>query len=58
MKSAFDEHISMFGLSFPTADEYAFRLDQFMRTDEFITKENKNPANTFTLGHNKFSTWT
>ena len=29
----------------------------FEQTDEFIEQENQNPANTFTLGHNKFSTW-
>lgn len=32
-------------------------MSLFEHTNEFIERENLSPANTFTLGHNKFSTW-
>jgi len=50
-------HIARHGLSFGTREEYQFRLNLYMETDKKI-KEINFSNNTFTVGHNKFSTWT
>lgn len=47
-----------FGLSFATPEEYKFRLNLFAQKEAENTRINSNPSNTFTVGHNKFSTWT
>ena len=49
-------HIAEFGLSFGTEEEYAFRLEQFVKKDEFIQQTNSE-QNLFWVAHNKFSTW-
>jgi len=46
------------GLSYPTEEEYSFRLDLFTTTDAEINAINANPEFTFTAGHNMFSTMT
>jgi len=58
VQQKFNEHISMHGLSFGTVEEYEFRLAQYAQYDEEINMINAQPENTYTLGHNKFSTWT
>ena len=50
--------ISEFGLSYGTKEEYKFRLEQFIKSEEKIRKINSETENTFTAGHNQFSTWT
>jgi KDEL-tailed cysteine endopeptidase len=50
--------MSTFGLSYGTKEEYAFRLDIFTQKDVEYIKINADQENTFTVGHNQFSTWT
>jgi len=57
-EQAFIEHLASFGQSYGTAEEYQFRLDLFAKKDAEIQEINSNPENTFTVGHNQFSTWT
>jgi cathepsin L len=47
-----------FGLSYGTKEEYQFRLGLYTMLDLELQKINANPENTFTVGHNQFSTWT
>jgi len=54
----FMDHIAEFGLSFATSEEYNFRLQQFQKHDDIYNEINSNKLNTFTVGHNQFSTWT
>ena len=54
----FAEHVAAHGLSFGTPEEYQFRQAIFERKDRENDEINADPANTFTVGHNQFSTWT
>ena len=54
----FIHHVARFGLDFKTFEEYQLRKAVFEETDAFILEENAKPENTYTVGHNKFSTWT
>ena len=54
----FQEHISKFGLSYGTKEEYQFRMDIFAKNDAYIREQNLKSENTFVLDHNKFSTMT
>jgi len=54
----FAEHMSAFGLSYATKEEYFFRLNLFKSMDAEINESNLNPENTFVLEHNQFSTMT
>ena len=58
VEQAFVEHISNFGLTFGTQAEYKFRLNLFALKDKEYNRINADVKNTFTVGHNKFSTWT
>jgi len=58
VEQTFIEHISNYGISYGTAEEYKFRLALFAEKDAEIEKINSEPENTFTVGHNMFSTWT
>jgi len=58
MEKNFINHMADFGLSFATKEEYEFRLGIYTMKDAEYAKINADPANTFTVGHNKFSTWT
>ena len=51
------EHLSMYGISYGTKEEYAFRLEQFATTDARISQINAEETS-FQLSHNLFSTWT
>lgn len=53
----FIQHVSQFGLSYPTLEEFAFRKGIFAANEAFINLENAEQAN-YKVGHNKFSTWT
>jgi len=58
IERSFMTHMSEYGLSYATKEEYAFRLDLFAKKDAFINEMNADKTNTFELGHNQFSTWT
>ena len=58
MKSAFNEHIAAFGKSYGTKEEYHFRMRIFQQKEQEINEINAQEGNTFTVGHNQFSTWT
>merc|ERR1719263_147928 len=51
-------HVSEYGLSYGTNAEFLFRQEQFLTADAEYKRINANPNNTFTVGHNQFSTWT
>ena len=54
---AFHKHINEHGLSIVNEDEYSFRLQQFTAANAEIEAINAS-AETFTVKHNKYSTWT
>ena len=56
-EQAFVKFMSHHRKSYGTKEEYEFRLNIFRKTLETIKTENANPANTFTLGINKFADW-
>jgi cathepsin L len=56
-EQAFVKFMSHHRKSYGTKEEYDFRLDIFRKTLDTIKTENANPANTFTLGLNKFADW-
>jgi KDEL-tailed cysteine endopeptidase len=58
VEQSFIEHLAAYGVSYGTQEEYQFRLDLFAKKDAEIKEINANPENTFTVGHNQFSTWT
>jgi hypothetical protein len=58
MEKNFISHMAEHGLSFATKEEYQFRFDLFAKMDAELDLINSNPENTFTVGHNQFSTWT
>jgi C1A family cysteine protease len=58
VEQTFLEHMSNFGLSYGTKEEYKFRLDIFAKKDKENREINADPNNTFTVGHNQFSTYT
>jgi KDEL-tailed cysteine endopeptidase len=58
VEQTFIEHLAGHGLSYGTSEEYQFRLNLFAQKDAEIKEINANPENTFTVGHNFFSTMT
>ena len=54
----FQEHISKWGLSYGTKEEYNFRMEIFAKNDEYIRQRNLDPELTYVLTHNQFSTMT
>jgi hypothetical protein len=58
IQSKFQEHISQYGISYGTKEEYEFRMEIFAKNDAFIRESNLDKKNTFVLNHNKFSTLT
>lgn len=58
-RERFLEHMSQYGLSYGTNEEFEFRLQLFANVDARIKEINADPENaSFTLGHNQFSTYT
>ena len=57
LDNEFAMHVAKFGHSFGTIAEYNFRKNRFSEVDAFI-KETNEQNNSWTAGHNKFSTWT
>jgi len=59
LHSAFMQHISTFGLSYATIEEFNFRKNLFIETDrELKALRASDPNMTYTVGHNMFSTMT
>jgi C1A family cysteine protease len=58
IEEKFIDHVSTFGISYGTDEEYQFRLQQYAANDAEIMRINADPENTYTVGHNKFSTMT
>jgi len=56
-RTDFMQHITQYGLSYGTVEEYEFRFAQFLVKQAFIEEHNSSSAN-FTVAHNKFSTAT
>jgi C1A family cysteine protease len=57
MEFKFINYVAKFGKSYGTTEEYAFRLEQFAKVDQFIQETNAVEKN-FTVGHNIFSDYT
>ena len=58
LEQSFIQHMSEHGLSYATKEEYAFRFGIFEKKEAENVEINSNSENTFTVGHNMFSTWT
>lgn len=56
-RTQFMQHITEFGLSYGTVEEYEFRFEQFLKKHAHIEEHNAKDS-LYTLGHNQFSTWT
>jgi len=52
------EHLSEYGISYGTTEEYKFRMNEFAIKEAEYERINSDPENTFTVGHNFMSTWT
>lgn len=52
------EHVSNYGISYGTREEYIFRQALFAKRDAAYIEINNDPENTFIVGHNMFSTMT
>lgn len=57
MQAQFSAHISHYGLSYATSEEFEFRFNIYADNEKIINEHNAG-NHSFTLGHNKFSTWT
>jgi len=53
----FANHVSEYGLSFGTQEEYNFRMNEYAKKDAYIEESNAE-GNSYELGHNFMSTWT
>jgi hypothetical protein len=58
VQTRFMEHVANYGVSYGTQEEYDFRMALFAKRDAEYNKINEDPENTFTVGHNMFSTLT
>ena len=56
-ETKFITHLTEYGISYGTPEEYKFRLAIFKENDEFIEKINSE-QDSYKIGHNEFSTWT
>ena len=52
------EHLAKYGISYGTPQEFQFRFNIYAEKEMELQRINSNPENTFTVGHNMFSTWT
>jgi cathepsin F len=56
VEEKFNDHVAKFGLSYATPEERQFRLEQFaLKEAEMAVINSENGS--FTVAHNKFSTW-
>jgi hypothetical protein len=58
VEQSFVQHIAAYGISYGTKEEYNFRLAIYQQKEVENIEINSNPENTFTVGHNQFSSWT
>ena len=58
VQTRFMEHVANYGISYGTNEEYNFRMSLFAKRDAAYNEINADPENTFTVGHNMFSTLT
>ena len=54
----FIHHVAEMNLSYATIAEFEARKDIFKARDAMFEEINADTANTFTVGHNQYSTWT
>ena len=54
----FTRHIAQHNVDISNVDEFAMRFNLWTEKDMIINIHNMDPAASYTLGHNKFSTWT
>lgn len=52
----FEQHVVDYGLTIGTEAEKQYRLDLFAQKDKYISEMNA-AGNNYSVGHNKFSTW-
>jgi len=57
LKQQFAQHISQYGISYGTQEEFNFRMSLYAEKDAEIKAINAREPN-FTVGHNFMSTWT
>jgi len=57
LKDAFAQHLAKYGISYATEAEFEFRYAIFAENDAKI-KAHESENSSFTMGHNKFSTFT
>ena len=57
LQQAFIEHMSTYGISYGTPEEFEFRMNLFAKKDAEINEINATEEN-FTVGHNFMSAWT
>lgn len=57
LQQAFVQHMSEYGISYGTQEEFEFRMSLFAKKDAEL-KEINARENNFTVGHNFMSTWT
>jgi C1A family cysteine protease len=58
IESAFAEHLSEYGISYGTMEEFYFRMRQYAEKEVEYNRINADSNNTFTVGHNHMSSWT
>ena len=58
VRDNFMKHISEWGHSYGTQEEFEFRFQIYHENDKIINEINGDPENTFLVGHNMFSTMT
>ena len=54
----FIKHVAEHNLSYATVEEFNARKEIYAAKDQLMAEINADEANTFTVGHNQFSTWT
>lgn len=54
---AYAEHMTKYGKSYNSIDEYETRKAIFAKNDSLIREHNAKEGTTFTIGHNAFSDW-
>jgi|TARA_B110001450_G_scaffold145602_1_gene136096 C1A family cysteine protease len=57
LQQTFVQHMSEYGISYGTQEEFEFRMSLFAKKDAEIKEINATEEN-FTVGHNFMSTWT
>jgi C1A family cysteine protease len=57
LQQTFVQHMSTYGISYGTEEEFNFRMSLFAKKDAEINEINATEEN-FTVGHNFMSTWT